>query len=93
MSYLIRRALAKPRRILDEMCRLYGKFASYLRRVLCKTRLIFPRINGPNVPSVQIIENLAVTQKMDRKIIINKERFRLFIVYTGIRKPVGSRFE
>ena len=32
---------------LDEMCRLYGKFASYLRRVLCKTRLIFSRINGP----------------------------------------------
>ena len=31
------------------MCRLYGKFASCLRRVLCKTRLIFPRINGPNV--------------------------------------------
>ena len=22
---------------------------SYLRRVLCKTRLIFPRINGPNI--------------------------------------------
>ena len=49
MSYLIRRVLAKLRLILDEMCRLYGKFASYLRRVLCKTRLIFPRINGPNV--------------------------------------------
>ena len=49
MSYLIRRVLAKPRLILDEMCRLYGKFASYLRRVLCKTRLIFPRINGPIV--------------------------------------------
>ena len=49
MSYLIRRVLANPRLILDEMCRLYGKFASYLRRVLCKTRLIFPRINGPNV--------------------------------------------
>ena len=57
MSYLrtgvkgcskIRRVLAKPRLILDEMCRLYGKFASYLSRVLCKTRLIFPRINGPN---------------------------------------------
>ena len=32
----------KTRLILDEMCRLYGKFASYL-----KTRLIFPRINGP----------------------------------------------
>ena len=49
MSYLIRRVLAKPRLILDEMCCLYGKFASYLRRVLCKTRLIFPRINGPSV--------------------------------------------
>ena len=49
MSYLLSRVLAKPRLILDEMCRLYGKFASYLRRVLCKTRLIFPRINGPNV--------------------------------------------
>ena len=48
MSYLIRHVLAKPRLILDEMCRLYGKFASYLRRVLCKTRLIFPRMNGPN---------------------------------------------
>ena len=49
MSYLIRRVLAKPRLILDEMCPLYGKFASYLRRVLCKTRLIFPRTNGPNI--------------------------------------------
>ena len=25
------------------------QFASYLRRVLCKTRLIFPGINGPNM--------------------------------------------
>ena len=25
------------------------QFAAYLRSVLCKTRLIFPRINGPNV--------------------------------------------
>ena len=45
----IRRVLAKPRLILDEMSRLYGKFASYLRRVLCKRRLIFPRIYGPIV--------------------------------------------
>ena len=52
MSYLTRRVLAKPRRILDEMCRLYGKFVSYLRRVLCKTPLIFPRINGHNVAEV-----------------------------------------
>ena len=51
MSYLIhvRRVLAKPR---DEICRLYGQFASYLRRVLCKTRLIFPRINGPNITMI-----------------------------------------
>ena len=49
MSCLIRRVLAKPRLILDEMCHLYGKSASYLRRVLCKTRFIFPRINGPIV--------------------------------------------
>ena len=49
MSYLIRRVLAKLRLILDEMCRLYGKFASYLRHVLCKMSVIFPRINGPNV--------------------------------------------
>ena len=55
MSYLIRRVLAKPRLILDEMCRLYGKFASYLRRVLCKTRFIFPRINGPNVPTCLLV--------------------------------------
>ena len=45
----IRRVLAKPRLVLDEMCRLYEKFASYLRRGLCKTRLIFPQINGPIV--------------------------------------------
>ena len=29
------------------------QFASYLRRVLGKTRLIFPRINDPNVPELQ----------------------------------------
>ena len=46
---MIIRVSAKPRLILDEMCHLYGTFASYLRRVLCKARLIFPRINGPIV--------------------------------------------
>ena len=30
------------------------QFASYLRRVLCKTRLIFPRINGPIVSGVGV---------------------------------------
>ena len=53
MSYLIRRVLAKPCLTLDEMCHLYGKFSSYLRRVLCKTSLIFPRINGPNESQVK----------------------------------------
>ena len=57
MSYLIRCVLAKPRLILDEMCRLYEKFASYLRRVLCKTRLIFPRINGPNMAFEYLCQN------------------------------------
>ena len=32
------------------MCRLYGNFASYLRRILCKTRPIFRRMNGPILP-------------------------------------------
>ena len=49
---------AKSRLILDEMCRLYGKFTSYLRRVLCKTRLIFSRINGPNITVVQTFQSL-----------------------------------
>ena len=46
MSYLIRRVLAKPRVILDEMCRPGVPFIRKVR-VLCKMRLIFPRINGP----------------------------------------------
>ena len=45
------------------MCRLYGKFASYLRRVLCKTRLIFPRINGPNM-HFQVV----VVQRLQRNV-------------------------
>ena len=34
------------------MCRLYVKFVRKARG-LCKTRLIFPRINGPNVGDVR----------------------------------------
>ena len=65
MFYLIRRVLAKPRLILDEMCRLYGKFASYLRRVLSKTRLIFPRINGPLVTVFDaILTNRQTCEKL-----------------------------
>ena len=65
MSYLIRRVLAKPRLTLDEMCRLYGKFASYLRRVLCKTRLIFLRINGPTL-IVTVLAWLPVVWHLDK---------------------------
>ena len=48
--------LAKTRLMLDEMCRLYGKFTSYLKRVLCKTRVIFPRINGPIITALYVTE-------------------------------------
>ena len=40
------------------------QFASYLRRILCKTRLIFPRINGPNVcllPSAKLPLTIAIS--------------------------------
>ena len=42
----IRRVLAKSRLILDEMAVAVAVVASYLRRLLRKTRLIFSRING-----------------------------------------------
>ena len=67
----IRRVSAKPCLILNEMCRLYGKFASYLRRVLRKTRLIFPRINGPIVGhSVQV--------DLNEPQLLSKLPFRIF---------------
>ena len=39
----IRCVLAKSHLILDKICCLYGKFAFYLRHVLCKKHLIFPQ--------------------------------------------------
>ena len=39
------------------------QFASYLRRVLCKTRLIFPRINGP-------IEHLINDWSLEKQLIL-----------------------
>ena len=36
------------------------QFASYLRRVLCKPRLIFPRINGPNMKAIRWRLHLTV---------------------------------
>ena len=32
------------------------QFASYLRCVLCKARLIFPRINGPIVSNARYVQ-------------------------------------
>ena len=40
------------------------QFASYLRRVLCKTRLIFPRINDPNIAVVNV--PLILRETLDR---------------------------
>ena len=51
--------------IKTEMCRLYGKFLSYLRRVLCKTRLIFLRINGPNVFSESNLSSGSIKRRVD----------------------------
>ena len=44
------------------------QFASYLRRVLCKTRLIFPRINGPNV-AYKFLEQVHVTGAKGGKLV------------------------
>ena len=60
----IRRVLAKPRLILDEMCRLYGKFASYLRRVLCKTRQYFSLYKWPYM-HFQVV----VVQRLQRNVL------------------------
>ena len=38
------------------------QFASYLRRVLAKTRLIFSRINGPNIA---VLKELKAHKKFD----------------------------
>ena len=82
MSYLIRRVLAKPRLILDEMYRLYGKFASYLRRVLCKTRLIFPRINGPNHANwINFILNSVTSQLWKKQCKLEAFVVKYFVCY------------
>ena len=61
MSYLIRCVLAKPRLILDKMCRLYVKFASYVRRVLFF--LVYgPIIIGCNNNHIVYYRPLTVTK-------------------------------
>ena len=46
------------------------QFASYLRRVLCKTRLIFPRINGP-------IEHLINDWSLEKQLILFPENLKV----------------
>ena len=67
------------------MCRLYGKFASYLRCVLCKTRLIFPRINGP-------IDTLMIVFYFFKKKIIAKSCFYCTKFYKQAHIRVTLRF-
>ena len=38
--------------IVSFSCRLYEQFAAFRSRGLCNPRLIFPRINGPNVQAI-----------------------------------------
>ena len=47
------------------MYRLYRKFASYLRRLLCKTRLIFVRINGPIGNEVGTGKSFLTNERME----------------------------
>ena len=55
------------------------QFASYLRRVLCKTRLIFPGINGPNVPFVQ----LMFVDVLFFSLFVNKSIVSLLITFVA----------
>ena len=43
------------------------QFTSYLRRVLCKTRLIFPRINGPIVIPLEIASPFIIYRSLCHK--------------------------
>ena len=54
------------------------QFASYLRPVLCKTRLIFPRINGPNLSrncKLAVIEVSVSAEVGQRNICTPKIQF------------------
>ena len=54
------------------------QFTSYLRRVLCKTRLIFPRINGPIVAKTRSRMTTAITfsRQNDADSRVRKSRTR-----------------
>ena len=57
------------------------QFASYLRRVLCKTRLIFPRINGPTVcNSIEFLDNLRMDKTNNNALVQSIELLNLIYV-------------
>ena len=72
----MRRVLAK----FQTKCALYtGKFESYLGRVLCKTRLIFPRLNGPIVPIIPMTGACHISRHNLKSSITNLFRFLYYV--------------
>ena len=64
--------MAKLRLILDEMCHLYRKFMSCLRRLLYKMRLIFPHINGllsSYVPQILLQPVRIIARKFANRLV------------------------
>ena len=55
------------------------QFASYLRRVSCKTRLIFPRINGP-----------IVRERVRKQVCARRQN--AILKYSGRRKLPDCRY-
>ena len=69
------------------------QFASYLRSVLCKTRLIFPRINGPN-ENRECADNQCPKSGAENtgEFVARKTEKCPLSVLTGVRnKPVNSK--
>ena len=70
--YTVFLVLAKLRLISDKMCHLYRKFMSYLRRLLCKMRLIFPHINGllsSYVPQILLQPVRIIARKFANRLV------------------------
>ena len=79
------------------------QFASYLRRVLCKTCLIFPRINGPiegkRVPFQRYVitpeereetENDKQLPSYSRALAQDARRSKCIAMLNNIRNPRSS---
>ena len=60
-------------------------FASYLRRVLCKMRLIFPRINGPTISLHVNVDDSNVQNKQIcvQLHFIALKRLSIKLLFTG----------